>query len=72
MSTLGVLRRGRYCVPCAGFEGMKGSWRAAEAQHSEKPEATGERAASVEIETRDLRISRREGEAWSMWQGLQL
>lgn len=67
MSTLGILRRGRYCV-----EGMKGSWRAAEAQHSEKPEATGERAASVEIETRDLRGSRREGEAWSMWQGLQL
>ena len=34
-----------------GFDGMKGSWRAAEAQHCERPwKPTGEGAASVVVD----------------------
>ena len=40
-----------------GFEGMKGSWRAAEARHCERPwKAIGEGAASVAISAPGLTI----------------
>jgi hypothetical protein len=41
-----------------GFEGMKGSRRAAEARHCEKPwKATGEGAASIEVDGPGLKGS---------------
>jgi hypothetical protein len=41
-----------------GFEGMKGSQRAAEAQHCERPwKAIGEGAASISIDSPGLNVS---------------
>ena len=48
-----------------GFEGMKGSRRAAEAWHCEGPwKAIGEGAASVAVEEPGLKGSCKEVEAW--------
>jgi hypothetical protein len=48
-----------------GFEGMKGSCRAAEAQHCDKPwKATGEGAASVAIDGSGQKGSCKGVEAW--------
>lgn len=48
-----------------GFEGMKGSWRAAEAWRGERPsEPFGEGAASGAVESRGLKGSCSEDEAW--------
>jgi hypothetical protein len=48
-----------------GFEGTKGSWRAAEALHCERPwKAIGEGAASVAIDGPGLKGSCKEVEAW--------
>ena len=48
-----------------GFEGMKGTWRAAKARHCERlGKAIGEGAASVTVEGLGLRESCREVEAW--------
>ena len=48
-----------------GFEGMKGSHRAAEAQHCERPwKATGEGAASVAIGDPGSQGSSKGIEAW--------
>ena len=48
-----------------GFEGMKESWRAAEAWHCERPrEAMGEGAASVAVDGLGLKGSYKEFEAW--------
>jgi hypothetical protein len=49
----------------AGYEGMKGSRRAAEAQHCERPwKAIGESAASVAIDVPELKGSCKGVEAW--------
>lgn len=48
----------------AGFESMRGSWRAAEARYREKTgEAIGEYGVSVEAEDPGLKRSRREFES---------
>ena len=48
-----------------GFKGMKGSCRAAEAQHCERPwKAIGEGAASVAIDGPGLKGSCKGVEAW--------
>ena len=48
-----------------GFEGMKGSHRAAEARHCERPwKAIGEGAASVAIDGPGLKGSCKGVEAW--------
>ena len=48
-----------------GFEGMKGSFLAAEAQHCERPwKAIGEGAASVAIDGPGLKGSCKGVEAW--------
>ena len=48
-----------------GFEGRKGSWRAAEAWHCERSgKATGEGAASIAAEGPRLKGSCKEVEAW--------
>ena len=48
-----------------GFEGMKGSRKAAEAQHCERPwKAIGEGAASVAIDGPELKGSCKGVEAW--------
>jgi hypothetical protein len=48
-----------------GFGGMKGSQRAAEAQHCERPwKAIGEGAASVAIDGPGLKSSCKGVEAW--------
>ena len=48
-----------------GFEGMKGSWRTADAWYCESPgEATGKGAASVADEGSGLKGSSKEDEAW--------
>jgi hypothetical protein len=48
-----------------GSEGMKGSWRAAEAWHCEKPwKGTGEGATSVEVDGPGLKESCKEVKAW--------
>jgi hypothetical protein len=48
-----------------GFEGIKVSWRAAEAQHCEKPwKSIGENAASVAIDGPGLKGSCKGVEAW--------
>jgi hypothetical protein len=48
-----------------GFEGMKGSWRAAEAWDCERPrEATSESTASVAVDGPGLKGSCKEVEAW--------
>ena len=47
-----------------GFEGMQGSWRAAEAWHCERPwKATGEGAALVVVVGLGLKVSFKEIEA---------
>ena len=47
------------------FEGMKRSWRAAEAWHCESPgKAIGEGAASIAAEGLGLKGSYKEVEAW--------
>lgn len=54
-----------------GFEGMKGSWRATEARHCERPwKAIGEGAASVAIDGLGLKGSCKEGKAWHHGQSL--
>jgi hypothetical protein len=41
----------KYLLGGTGFEGMKGSWRAAEARHCERPgKAVGEGAASDAVD----------------------
>ena len=48
-----------------GFEGMKGSWRAAEAWHCERPGVGfGEEASSVSIRSVGLKGSWREFKGW--------
>ena len=48
-----------------GFEGMKGSCRAAEARHCERPwKAIGEGEASVAVDGPGLKGSCKEIEAW--------
>ena len=48
-----------------GFEGMKGSWRAAETWHCERPgKAIGEGAASVPVDGSGLKGPCKEVEAW--------
>jgi hypothetical protein len=48
-----------------GFEGIKGSWRAAEAWHCERPQRTiGEGAASITVDSPGLKGSCKEVEAW--------
>jgi hypothetical protein len=48
-----------------GFEGMKGSWRAAEAWHCERPsKAIGRATASAAVDSPRLKGSCREIEAW--------
>jgi hypothetical protein len=48
-----------------GFEGMKGSWRAAEAWHWERPwKAIGEDAASVAADGPGLKGTCKGVEAW--------
>ena len=48
-----------------GFEGMKGSWKAAEAQHCERLwKFTGESTASVSVDGPGLKGSCKEIEAW--------
>jgi hypothetical protein len=48
-----------------GFEGMKGSWREAEAWHCERSwKATGEGAASVAVDSPGQKVSCKEVEAW--------
>jgi hypothetical protein len=48
-----------------GFEGMKGSWRTAEAWQCERPwKAIGEGAASVTVDRPGLKGSCKEVEAW--------
>ena len=48
-----------------GFEGMKGSWRAAEAWRCERPwKVIGEGAASVAVDGPGLKGSRKGVEAW--------
>ena len=60
-----------YLVMCkshtgdTGFEGMKGSWRAAEAWHRERPGGViGEGTVSVPVKGQRLKGSCREVEAW--------
>jgi len=60
-----------YLVMCkhhpggTGFEGMKGSWRAAEAGHCERPwKALGEGAASVVVDGPGLKGPCEDVEAW--------
>lgn len=49
----------------ARFEGTKGSYRAAETQHYERPgETTGKRAVSVAVGGPQLKESCREVEPW--------
>jgi len=49
----------------SGFEGMKASWRAAEAGHCERPwKATGEGAASVTVDGPGLKGSCKGFESW--------
>jgi hypothetical protein len=49
----------------AGFEGVEGSWREAEAWHSERPgKAIGESAASVAVDSPGLKGSCKGFEAW--------
>ena len=48
-----------------GFEGMKGSWRTAEAWHCERPwQAIGEGAATDVVDGPGLKGSCKEVEAW--------
>ena len=48
-----------------GFEGMKKSWRAAEAWHYERPcKAIGEGTASVAVDSPGLKESYKEVKAW--------
>jgi hypothetical protein len=48
-----------------GFEGMKWSWRAAEARHCDKPwKAIDEGAASVAVDNIGLKGSCKEAESW--------
>lgn len=54
----------------SGFEGMEESWRADEAQPSERPgEAVGEDAVSVVVETPGWKGSWRQSEVSTMWHG---
>jgi hypothetical protein len=56
-----------------GFEGMKGSWRAAEAQHCETSgKAIGEGVASVAVDGSGMKGSCKAAKAWhheeSLWE----
>jgi hypothetical protein len=54
-----------------GFEGIKGSRRAAEAWHYERPwKAIGESAASTAVDGPGLKGPRKEVEAWQHEEGL--
>ena len=54
-----------------GFEGMKGSRRAAEARHCERPwKAIGEGAASVVVGSPGLKRSCKGFEAWHLGESL--
>jgi hypothetical protein len=48
-----------------GFKGMKGSWRATEAWHCNRPgKAIGEGVASVAVDSLELKGPCKEVEAW--------
>lgn len=62
-----------YLVKCknhpggTGFKGIKGSWRAAEAWHCERPgKDTGEGSVSVAVGSSGLEWSCKEVEAWHL------